>query len=56
MPITEQMDKAGYWQGIAVGNANENGRGGYFRTAANIDGQNQPTRVIEDYSLIAVRN
>jgi hypothetical protein len=56
MPITEQMDKAGYWQGIAVGGANENGRGGYFRTAANIDGQNQPTRVIEDYSLIAVRN
>jgi hypothetical protein len=56
MPITEQMDKAGYWQGIAVGGAGENGRGGYFRTAANIDGQNQPTRVIEDYSLIAVRN
>lgn len=56
MPITEQMDKAGYWQGIAVGGANENGRGGYFRTAANIDGQSQPTRIIEDYSLIAVRN
>ena len=56
MPITEQMDKAQYWQGIAVGGPSENGRGGYFRTAANIDGQNQPTRVIEDYSLIAVRN
>lgn len=56
MPITEQMDKAQYWQGISVGGGGENGRGGYFRTAANIDGQNQPTRVIEDYSLIAVRN
>jgi hypothetical protein len=56
MPITEQMDKAGYWQNIAVGGANENGRGGYFRTATNIDGQSQPTRVIEDYSLVAVRN
>ena len=56
MPITEQMDKAQYWQGIAVGGPNENGRGGYFRTATNIDGQSQPTRVIEDYSLIAVRN
>ena len=56
MPITEQMDKAQYWQGISVGGGGENGRGGYFRTAANIDGQNQPTRVNEDYSLIAVRN
>ena len=32
MPITEQTDKAQYWQGVAVGGANENGRGGYFRT------------------------
>lgn len=55
LPITEQSDRAQYWQGIAVGAAAENGRGGYMRTAMNIDGQGQPTRVIEDYSLIAVR-
>lgn len=55
-PITEQREKALYWQQIAVGSAGENGRGGYLRTAMNIDGQGQPSRVIEDYSLIAVRN
>lgn len=56
MPITEQADRAQYWQQVAVGSAAENGRGGYTRTAMNIDGQGQPTRIIEDYSLIAVRN
>jgi hypothetical protein len=56
MPITEQSDRAQYWQGVAVGSPAENGRGGYMRTAMNIDGQGTPTRVIEDFSLIAVRN
>jgi hypothetical protein len=56
LPVTEQSDRAQYWQGIAVGGPGENGRGGYMRTAMNIDGQGQPTRVIEDYTLIAVRN
>ncbi len=56
MPITEQSDKAQYWQRVAIGDISENGRGGYFRTAMQIDGQNNPVRVIEDYSLIAVRN
>ena len=55
MPITEQSDRAVYWQRVAVGDPAENGRGGYMRTAMNIDGQGTPTRVIEDYSLIAVR-
>lgn len=55
MPITEQSDRAQYWQGVAVGATAENGRGGYMRTAMNIDGQGQPTRVIEDFTLIAVR-
>jgi hypothetical protein len=55
LPITEQSDRAVYWQGVAMGAPGENGRGGYFRTATNIDGQNQPSRVIEDFSLIAVR-
>jgi hypothetical protein len=56
MPITEQSDKAQYWQRVAIGDISENGRGGFFRTAMQIDGQNNPVRVIEDYSLIAVRN
>lgn len=55
-PVTEQREKAVYWQGVSVGSPAENGRGGYFRTAMNIDGQGQPSRVIEDFSLIAVRN
>lgn len=55
-PVTEQREKSVYWQQVAVGSPTENGRGGYFRTATNIDGQGQPSRVIEDFSLIAVRN
>lgn len=54
--ITEQQDKANKWQRVATGDPSENGRGGFFRTATQIDGQNNPTRVIEDFSLIAVRN
>ena len=54
--ITEQQDKATKWQRVATGDISENGRGGYMRTAMQIDGQNNPVRIIEDYSLIAVRN
>ncbi len=54
--ITEQQDKSAKWQRVATGDVSENGRGGYFRTAAQIDGQNNPVRIIEDYSLISVRN
>lgn len=53
--VTEQQDKATKWQRVATGDISENGRGGFFRTAAQIDGQNNPVRIIEDYSLIAVR-
>lgn len=56
LPITEQSDRAQYWQGVAVGAPAENGRGGYMRQAMNIDGQHNPVRVIEDFSLVAVRN
>lgn len=55
IPITDQVEKAQYWQGVAVGSPGENGRGGYFRSAMNIDGQNQPTNSIQDFSLIDVR-
>jgi hypothetical protein len=55
-PITEQGDKALRWRQIAVGDPAENGRGGYFRQASVIDSKNQPVRVIEDYTLVSVRN
>lgn len=55
LPITEQSDRAQYWQSVAVGAPTENGRGGYMRTSMNIDGQGQPSRIIEDFTLIAVR-
>lgn len=56
LPITDQVEKAQYWQNVAVGSPGENGRGGYMRTAMNIDGQNQPVNSIKDFSLTAVRN
>jgi hypothetical protein len=55
IPITDQSDKAQYWQSVAIGSAAENGRGGYMRVAMNIDGQNQPVATIDDFSLIEVR-
>ena len=54
-PITEQQDKVVYWQGVAVGSPSENGRGGYFRQAMNMDSFGQPNQVIEDYALVAAR-
>ena len=54
-PITEQQDKAVYWQSIAVGGPSENGRGGYMRQAMQMDAQGQPPQVIEDFALIAAR-
>ena len=54
-PITDQDSKAQYWQGVAVGSPSENGRGGYMRTAIQMDGQGQPTNYLDDFALIAVR-
>jgi len=54
--ITEQQDKAVKWQRVAVGDPAENGRGGFFRQATQIDGSNNQIRIIDDYTLIAVRN
>ena len=55
MPITDQVEKAQYWQSVAVGSPSENGRGGYMRTAINIDAQGTPVNTIKDFALIAVR-
>jgi len=54
-PITEQNDKAGFWRRMALGEPGENGRGGYFRQATQIDGANNAVKVIEDYTLITAR-
>lgn len=55
-PITDQLDKAEYYKVMAVGTPGDNGRGGYMRTAMNIDGMNQPVNSIKDFSLTQVRN
>ena len=55
-PITEQQDKSLRWERKALGDPSENGRGGYFRQAMQIDAQSQPTRSIDDFTLTAVRN
>jgi hypothetical protein len=54
-PITEQNDKAGFWRRMALGEPGENGRGGYFRQATQIDGANNAVKVIDDYTLITAR-
>jgi hypothetical protein len=51
-PITEVQSKSEYWQVVAVGG---DGRSGYLRQAMNIDGQGQPPKGFEDFSLIAAR-
>jgi hypothetical protein len=56
IPITDQATKAEYFYGLAYGNPGENGRGGEMRKAMNIDGRGQATQIVEDYSLIEVRN
>ena len=55
-PVTDQITKAQYWQGVAIGGTVDNGRGGYFRQACMIDGQNQPSVSVPSFSLIEVRN
>jgi hypothetical protein len=55
-PITDQITKADYWRAVALGTASENYRGGYFRSAINIDGAGQSKTVIADYLLTEVRS
>ena len=54
-PITDQTTKSDYWKTHALGNPSDQGRGGYFRTATQIDAQGQPPNVIEDYVLTNIR-
>ena len=54
--ITDQAAKADYFKAQAFGSPGENGRGGLMREAMNIDARGQSTQIVEDYSLIEVRN
>ena len=54
-PVTDQFTKGAYWKEIAVGTPQENGRGGYFRQATNIDGATNTSQSIEDFALVDVR-
>lgn len=53
--VTDQITKSDYFRGLAIGSPSENMRGGFFRVAASIDGQNKQVEAIEDFSLISVR-
>lgn len=53
--ITDQTTKADYFRTLAFGTPGENGRGGLFREAVNIDSRGRLPQIIEDYALIAVR-
>lgn len=55
IPVTDQTTKAEYFRALAYGTPGEQGRGGLFREAMNIDSRGKETAVIEDYSLVAVR-
>lgn len=54
-PVTDQTTKADYWRTVALGSITENGRGGYFRQAMNIDGRGKPNYAIVDFPLADVR-
>ena len=54
--VTDQAAKADYFKAQAFGSPGENGRGGLMREAMNIDARGQSTQIVEDYSLIEVRN
>ena len=53
--ITDQISKTEFYRAMAFGTPGEQGRGGLFREAMNIDSRGAPPQVIEDYSLIEVR-
>lgn len=54
--ITDQTEKGAYYKQIALGTVAENNRGGYFRTAINLDGAGETPPVIAQYLLTEVRD
>lgn len=55
IPITQLASFAEYFRTAAWGNPSENGQGGYYRTARNKDAAGEPPNVVDDYSLVFVR-
>lgn len=55
VPVTDQETKAAQWKEVAFGTPSENMRGGFFRTAANIDSRGRPSENMNFDDLIAVR-
>jgi len=54
--VTDQTTKAQYFQTLAVGTPSENNRGGFMRTAMNIDGASRVQTKFTDFPITAVRN
>ena len=52
MPITEDSERAAYWHEKAYGTPQENGLGGYTRTARFRDAQQAPGVKVSDFSLM----
>ena len=53
--VTDQISKADYFRALAHGTPGENGRGGMFREAVNIDSRGQLNKSIDDFTLVEVR-
>ena len=53
--VTDQITKADYWRTLALGPLSENGRGGYFRQAMNIDGRGNLPKEFLTFPLTDVR-
>lgn len=56
IPITDQNSKAEFFHQLAYGMPSENNAGGQLARARFADAAQQPPQVIEDYTLIDVRN
>lgn len=55
--VTEQEEKAAQWRQVARGTADDDGRGGYFATARNLDAKGSPSQGLagNDFSLVSAR-
>ena len=54
-PVTDQIQKADFYQKLAFGYPAEGGRGGYFRQAAATDGMGAGTSFIGEFPLVDSR-
>lgn len=56
IPVTDMANMADYFHTLAYGNAMDNGGGGMLAKARYADASQQPPQVLEDFTLIDVRN